>query len=98
VSKYNDEVQIKRVQSLGRFNGKLEFKWDEPLFKLDEIMLSYIKDELFDKFQIKKECKNGVILNSKSEWDESGNLFWSDKAYETHSMGNRIINDNNIFF
>ena len=74
VSKYNDEVQIKRVQSLGRFNGKLEFKWDEPLFKLDKIMLSYVKDERFDKVQIKKECANGVVIERKTYWESNGHL------------------------
>ena len=92
------EVNIKRIQSLGRFNGKLNEEWNEVLFNLDKIMLSYIQDKRFETVQIKKECKNGVILNSKSEWDEYGNLFWSDKTYETHSMGHNIINDNNIFF
>ena len=38
-------------------------------------MLYYIKDERFDTVQIKKKCKNGVELNSTSDWNANGRLF-----------------------
>jgi hypothetical protein len=81
------DLQIKRVQSLGRFNNSLSKEWDEVLFKLDEQMLYYIKDEKFDTVKIKKVCANGVELNSNSDWTDNGNLQWDTKD----------INKNNNF-
>ena len=37
-------------------------------------MLSYVKDERFDKVQIKKECANGVVIERKTYWDSNGHL------------------------
>jgi hypothetical protein len=82
VSKCDDEVQIKRAQSLGRFNEKLNSNWDEPLFKLDEIMLSYVKEEHFDKVQINKECSNGFIIEYKIHWNDNGHLQFDDNMSE----------------
>lgn len=91
VSKNDEKVQIKRVQSLGRFNQKLDFKWDEPLFRLDEIMLSYVEDERFDTVLIKKECSNGVVTQGKTKWDSDGHLIIENDLIEQ----NRFIT--NIF-
>lgn len=75
----NGELEIKRVQSLGRFNNSLSKEWDEVLFNLDEQMLYYIKDEKFDTVKIKKVCANGVELNSNSDWSDNGTLQWGVK-------------------
>jgi len=68
-----------RVQSLGKFNSHLGDEWTEVLFKLDDIMLSSIQDKRFELVKLTKECKNGVILHSDSEWNENGRLTWTHK-------------------
>lgn len=84
ISKEGDKIKCHRVQSLGRFNGKLEEHWMGPLFKLDEILLSYIKDKQFDTVKITKKCANGSFLESNSEWDNGGILRWTYRAIESN--------------
>ena len=72
-----NKIEIKRIQSLGRFNKNLSEDWDDVLFKLDELMLYYIQDEKFDTVKIKKVCKNGVELKSDSHWNTNGYLQWT---------------------
>ena len=90
ITKHSGKLNIERVQSLGRFNNKLEEEWNDILFKLDEVMLYYVKDERFDTVQIKKKCKNGVELNSTSDWNANGRLFWTqnkiNKTEEHHNF------------
>ena len=51
-------ININRVQSLGRFNNILPDEWNDVLFKLDERMLYYIDEfEKFDTVKIKKICQ-----------------------------------------
>jgi len=71
-----------RVQSLGRFNSKLDEHWMTPLFKLDEHVLSYVKDKKFETVKLTKKCANGTLLESDSEWDEFGTLRWTYKGIE----------------
>ena len=44
-----------------------------------KVMLYYIQDEKFDTVKIKKTCKNGVELNSDSNWGNNGRLHWVEK-------------------
>jgi hypothetical protein len=71
-----------RVQSLGKFNGKLGEEWNDVLFKLDKVILSSIKDKRFETVKIIKECKNGVTLKSDTYW-EGDNLKWTYKNIES---------------
>lgn len=93
LSKKLDDVCIERVQSLGRFNGKLSDEWNGALFSLDEMMLSYINDKNFDTVKIIKECKNGHVFESNSIWGENGRLIW-DKQKTNHV---RLYLDNTYF-
>jgi hypothetical protein len=79
------------VQSLGRFNNKLDDEWNDILFKLDKVMLYYIQDEKFDTVQIKKKCKNGVELNSTSDWNDNGHLFWTQNKINTSERDNNFL-------
>jgi hypothetical protein len=78
ITKQDDKVKIKRIQSLGKFNNKLGEEWNDVLFKLDDVVLSCLKDKRFKTVKIDKECKNGVKFNSDSYW-ENNELKWSYK-------------------
>ena len=69
-------VHTDRVQSLGKFNQKLEAHWDTVLLKLDKQVLSCVRDERFESVKLTKKCNNGVILNSDTYWNNDGNLRW----------------------
>lgn len=84
VSRARGKIAIDRVQSLGKFNNKLEEHWLEPLFKLDERLLSYINDERFETVSITKKCVNNAHLDSTSEWDSLGSLTWTFKNIESN--------------
>jgi hypothetical protein len=85
--KTGDKVEVKRIQSLGRFNYKLEEEWNDVLFKLDEIVVSSVKDKRFETVKITKECKNGIILNSDSDWDHGNKLRWTHKNIDSVPKG-----------
>jgi hypothetical protein len=82
LSNNGNYVVSNRVQSLGRFNSKLDEHWITPLFKLDEHVLSYVKDKKFETVKLTKKCANGTLLESDSEWDEFGTLRWTYKGIE----------------
>jgi hypothetical protein len=87
------KVEVRRIQSLGRFNGGLSEEWNEVLFKLDEIMLYYIKDEKFDTVKINKVCKNGVELKSDSHWNDNGYLIWTYEQIKQNQGTDFFINN-----
>ena len=76
-------VHANRVQSLGKFNQRLEAHWDTVLLKLDKQVLSCVRDERFETVKLTKECKNGTILNSDTYWDEEGTLRWTFKNIDS---------------
>jgi len=82
LSKNGEYLTSVRVQSLGKFNSKLGEEWNDILFKLDEVILSSVKDKRFETVKIIKECKNGVTLKSDTYW-ENDNLKWTYKNIET---------------
>jgi len=90
--KDGDKIKCDRVQSLGRFNGKLDEHWMQPVFNLDEYLLSFVKDKKFKTVTLTKKCANGTVLQSDSEWDDSGTLRWTYKGIEGlhHSIFNWI--------
>ena len=92
LTKEGDKIKCDRVQSLGRFNTKLDEDWMEPVFNLDEYLLSFVKDKKFKTVMLTKKCANGTVLQSDSEWDDSGNLRWTYKGIEGlhHSIFNWI--------
>ena len=93
ITKPSGKLNIERIQSLGRFNGKLDKEWNDILFKLDEVMLYYILDEKFNTVQIKKKCTNGVELDSTSDWNANGRLFWTqNKINKTEGYLNLLDN------
>ena len=92
LTKEGDKIKCDRVQSLGRFNSKLDEDWMEPVFNLDEYLLSFVKDKKFKTVMLTKKCANGTVLQSDSEWDDSGTLRWTYKGIEGlhHSIFNWI--------
>jgi hypothetical protein len=92
LTKEGDNIKCDRVQSLGRFNSKLDEDWMEPVFNLDEYLLSFVKDKKFKTVMLTKKCANGTVLQSDSEWDDSGTLRWTYKGIEGlhHSIFNWI--------
>jgi hypothetical protein len=88
-------VSADRVQSLGKFNQKLEAHWTDVLFKLDKQVLSCVRDERFETVKLTKECKNGTILESDTYWDNDGSLRWTfkniDSTESNYLFFNRFI-------
>jgi hypothetical protein len=77
LTKKDDIIYADRVQSLGKFNQKLEDHWTDVLLKLDQVVLSCVRDKRFETVKLIKECKNGTTLNSDTHWNESGLLRWT---------------------
>jgi dsDNA-binding SOS-regulon protein len=78
----DDKVKCRRVQSLGKYNGKLSDEWTHWLLKLDLKMLYYVNDDRFEPVKITKKCYNGTFFKSDSYWEEDGFLKWDNKIIE----------------
>ena len=94
----DDEININRIQSLGRFNTRLSEEWNDVLFRLDEVMLSYIEDDKFETVKIKKECKNGKELTSDSTWKDNGSglperLVWIENEINKNGTTRNYLDD-----
>ena len=76
LTKKDDKIFADRVQSLGKFNQKLEAQWTTVLLKLDQVVLSCVRDERFETVKLTKECSNGAVLNSDTYWNNDGKLRW----------------------
>jgi hypothetical protein len=77
LTKKDDIVYADRVQSLGKFNQKLEEDWTTVLLKLDQVVLSCVRDKRFETVKLIKKCNNGTTLNSDTNWNDSGLLRWT---------------------
>ena len=82
--KDDGKVVLERYQTLGKYNSRLDEQWNDVLFKLDEQLLSCVKDKRFETVKIIKECKNGITLTSDSYWKDN-NLKWTYKNIENNS-------------
>lgn len=84
--KIEDTITFITPQMLGRFNGKLNDEWDEPIQVLKTIFDSCLQDKRFEPVKIKKVFKNNKELISNTYWDDEGKLKWSSvdvtKYYE----------------
>ena len=76
LTKKDNKIFADRVQSLGKFNQKLEAQWTTVLLKLDQVVLSCVRDKRFETVKLTKECNNGVVLNSDTYWNDDGKLRW----------------------
>jgi hypothetical protein len=80
----NNRVKVSRIQTLGKYNQKLNESWNPILLNLDSTVLSCVKDERFETVKLTKECRNGTTLKSDSFWDEQGNLRWTHKNIDSN--------------
>ena len=64
--------------AIDAINKKLSEKWNDVLFKLDQRMLYYIKNEKFDTVKLKTFYKSGLELESTSIWGDNGYLTWEN--------------------
>lgn len=84
LTKKNDVVNVDRVQSLGKFNQRLQEYWTPILLKLDEQVLSCIRDKRYEPVKLIKKCNNGTILNSDTYWNSEGKLRWEIKNIDNN--------------
>ena len=94
----DSEIDANRIQSLGRFNNRLSEEWNDVLFKLDEVMLSYVEDKKFEPVKIKKDCKNGKELTSDSTWKDDGfilsqRLVWTENEINKNGTTRNYLDD-----
>lgn len=73
ISKTDDVFKLKRIQSLGRFNNRLDTKWDMVLEELDNRVNNLAKKS-FKLPKVKVDFKNqsieseSVFVNNSSSW------------------------------
>ena len=87
LTKRNDTIHSDRVQSLGKYNEKLDRLWDLVLLNLDLVILSCVRDPRFVSVKLTKKCNNGTILESDSYWNNDGYLRWTTQTIdENHNF------------
>jgi len=82
LSKVGDKVKYRRIQSLGKYNGKLPETWLYYILKMDSRMSNYVNHKNFETVKITKKCSNGIELHSDSYWDEDGLIKWTHKTID----------------
>ena len=83
--KNSDLIFCERVQTLGKYNQKLDSSWIDVLLKLDEVVLSCFQDKNFKPVSIEKICQNGTRLFSESHFNDDGNLVWTEKKKDLNN-------------
>jgi len=99
IRKYDENIVLKRVQSLGRFNHTLDSTWDEVLKILDNRMNNSLVTNLFElpKVEIKNGTKSivtNIIFLGTSEFlkeKKLSQIVVFDKSLTNHKSDD-IIN------
>jgi hypothetical protein len=96
IRKYDENITLKRVQSLGRFNNKLDSTWDNVLTTLDDRINNSLDTNLFELPKV--EIKNGgksfisnIIFLGTSEFLQEKKLSQIavfDKSISNHKSDN----------
>ena len=81
------EVIATNVQSRIKYNGNPTEDWKSAIEELDILVSSYVDSEHYENVKLKKTCKNGVVLETESDWNGSF-LEFKDS----------ITNQNNSFY
>jgi len=84
VKMVDGKTDVKRIQTLGKYNSLLTEEWDNVVLKLDKIVLSSIKDKRFETPSITKKCINGVKFDSDSYFDDDGTIRWTFNRIENN--------------
>lgn len=63
------------VQSRIKYNQTPTEDWMDAISELDKLVYSYTKSKFYENVKIKKTCKNGVVLQTEAEWEDS-HLKW----------------------
>jgi hypothetical protein len=84
----NDEFEISREQSLGRFNKVLDSSWDSVLAKLDERVTFVISEWGYD-IQLTKHNKMNKNVSCGIEYTDLGYPKWDNS---------KIFDSNSTFF
>jgi hypothetical protein len=68
------EFKLNRVQTLGKFNHRLDSSWDDVLVKLDERISVMEYEKLFDTLQIEGEFGGRKVFSDYEikEYDRTG--------------------------
>ena len=79
------EILTKNVQSRIRFNGKPSKELQDAIEKLDELVYQYANSYEYKNVELRKTCKNGVVLHTGSEWDGS-TLKWNQEEINVYNF------------
>ena len=65
---------MNRVQTLGKFNQRLDSSWDNVLVKLDERISKLVDEKIFDTLQIEGEFGGRKVFSDYiiKEYDRTG--------------------------
>jgi len=68
------EFNLNRVQTLGKFNQRLDSSWDDVLGKLDDRIEYIVREKLFDTLQIDGEFGGRKVFSDYiiKEYDRTG--------------------------
>jgi len=79
------EFKLNRVQTLGKFNHRLDSSWDDVLVKLDERISVMVYEKLFDTLQIEGEFGGRKVFSDYIIKDYSRDGY--DKSVTSISKG-----------
>lgn len=71
----DSKIILKRIQSLGKFNKRLDDKWNSVLIELDDRINKFINELGFDLPKVTVDFKHKKI-ESESGFTDKGGLIW----------------------
>lgn len=95
IRKDGEDINIKRVQTLGRFNKSLEPSWNEAINQLDNRINMFLKNGLFTTPKVSVELA-GKVIESGTKFNNYGTLVWDNESI-TGVVG-QPLNDNELNF
>ena len=95
----NESLYLTRVQTLGKFNHRLDESWNSPIAILDDRVYTLVSEGLFNTLRLSVEFKGGVE-ESDYTINDYGGVNWSNENIQyvgsryRHFGGVEVINEN----
>jgi hypothetical protein len=76
------EFNLNRVQTLGKYNHRLDSSWDDAIFKLDERISVMVYEKTFDTLQIEGEFGGRKVFSDYTikEYDRTGYKYLTNDS------------------
>ena len=88
-----ETLELRRHQTLGKYNKRLDESWSDALIKLDSIVWGLESDGFFDTLQIEAEFKTSKL---KSNWTTIDGIDYTSLRQEDRKLKPQLCWENDL--